>query len=226
MSTNTSRDDDERDSERFRPTHDGSRGPAFRDFKSDFLTFSRTKFAKDDRYSFYTAYKRMDEGGTGQGAPALPAQQGGAGGGNNPAYNAAIVKRNIRQGQAFGFLYESQTDRTIRQMLSDLAENNPAELAADAWDLIVQECDEPDDDLELAKLNTLWTTATIMNTVGHSVSTITDFSRYLNNLNAPDDGIADAANVLYEHAAAIRSIFELFFLLVDDRGDASLGGGV
>jgi hypothetical protein len=71
----------------------------------------------------------------------MPAQAGGAGGGVNPAYAAASTKKKIRHGQAFNFLYESQTDENIRQMLSDLEDTNPTELAADAWDLVVQECD-------------------------------------------------------------------------------------
>ena len=112
-------DKDDQDDPR-RPTHDGSRGPAFRTYKRDFLTFARGKFSKDDRHSWYTAFTRRDEGGTHANAPAMPAQAGGAGGGVNPALTAATTKRQIRQGQAFQFLYESQTDENMRQMLSDL----------------------------------------------------------------------------------------------------------
>ena len=115
----------------------------------------------------------------------MPAQAGGAGGGVNPAFTAATTKRQIRQGQAFQFLYESQTDENMRQMLSDLADTNPAELAGDAWDLVIRECDEPNDDLELSKMNLVWNGLTILNTVGYSESTITDFSRELNNTNRP-----------------------------------------
>ena len=114
----------------------------------------------------------------------MPAQAGGAGGGVNPAFTAATTKRQIRQGQAFQFLYESQTDENMRQMLSDLADTNPAELAGDAWDLVIRECDEPNDDLELSKMNLIWSGLTILNTVGYSESTITDFSRELNNTNS------------------------------------------
>ena len=143
----TSRDDD--DDHHRRITHDGSRGPEFRSFKRDFFNAARGRFSKDDRFNFLDAYLRRDEGGTAAGAPALPAQAGGAGGGVNPAHTAATTKRRVRQGQAFAFLYEAITDENLKQMLSDMADGNPAELAGDGWDLIVRECDEPDDDLEL-----------------------------------------------------------------------------
>ena len=174
-------DNDAPDHDRRYPTHDGSRGEAFRSYSRDFLAFARGKFAKDDRYSYHSAYHRKDEGGTHAAAPAMPNQAGGAGGGVNPAFTAATTKRQIRMGQAFHFLYESIVDDNLRQMLSDLADTNPAELAADAWDLIVRECDEPADDLEVAKLNLIWSQMSILNTVGYKASTITDYARELNN---------------------------------------------
>ena len=70
------RDDDDDDDQNYK--YSGERGAAFRPFKRDFLARAQGKFSKDDQYSYYKAYMRMDEGGTGQGAPALPAQQGGA----------------------------------------------------------------------------------------------------------------------------------------------------
>ena len=176
------RDDQENDDHR-KPTHDGSRGVAFRTFRRDFLALARGRFAKDDRYSYYQAFLRMDEGGTGNGAPAMPAAQGGAGGGANPAHAAATTKRSIRQGQAFHFLYEAITDENLREMLSALADGAPAELAGDAWALIVRECDEPSDDLELSRMDFTWNDTNILNTVGYSESTITDYARELNNIN-------------------------------------------
>ena len=176
------RDDQENDDHR-KPTHDGSRGVAFRTFRRDFLALARGRFAKDDRYSYYQAFLRMDEGGTGNGAPAMPAAQGGAGGGANPAHAAATTKRSIRQGQAFHFLYEAISDENLREMLSALADGAPAELAGDAWALIVRECDEPSDDLELSRMDFTWNDTNILNTVGYSESTITDYARELNNIN-------------------------------------------
>lgn len=163
MSSNNDAEYDDRG----RPMNDGTRGPAFRAYKRDFLALARGRFAKDDRHSFFEAYLRVDEGGTGAGAPAFPAQAGGAGGGVNPAYNQARVKYKTRQGQAYTYLYESQSDPNIKQMLSDLSETNPAELAGDAWDLVLAECDEPSDDLEVAKMDVIWTTTSVLNTVGY-----------------------------------------------------------
>ena len=96
-------DNDAPDHDRRYPTHDGSRGEAFRSYSRDFLAFARGKFAKDDRYSYHSAYHRKDEGGTHATAPAMPNQAGGAGGGVNPAFTAATTKRQIRMGQAFHF---------------------------------------------------------------------------------------------------------------------------
>ena len=195
-----SADDAHGDGDRARPKHDGSRGASFRSYKRDFLTTSRGKFAKDDRYAFHKAYLRIDEGGTGPGAPAMPAAAGGAGGGANPAHTAATMKRQVRHGLAFNYLYESITDENLKQMLADLADTNPAELAGDAWDLIVRECDEPHDDLELAKLNLEWSGMSIMNTVGYSESTMSDFARELNNAN----GRRPHAQIYNENAKAIK----------------------
>lgn len=63
-------DDDNYSSKRL--VYDGTRGAAFRTFKRDFLTKARARFGKDDRHSFHAAFLRMDEGGTGAGAPAMP----------------------------------------------------------------------------------------------------------------------------------------------------------
>ena len=131
----SSHDDDQDD--RHKLKYDCKRGPAFRKFRRDFLTVARGKFSKDDRYSFYKTYMRLDEGGTGNNAPAFPGQAGGAGGGVNPAHTAARTKQSIRHGQAYTFLYERIEDERVQQLLADLADTNPAELPADAWDLIV-----------------------------------------------------------------------------------------
>ena len=117
-------DDDNYSSKRL--VYDGTRGAAFRTFKRDFLTKARARFGKDDRHSFHAAFLRMDEGGTGAGAPAMPNQAGGAGGGVNPQFTAASIKRASRHGMAFGFLYDCFAceggNQDIAQMLSDLAD--------------------------------------------------------------------------------------------------------
>ena len=156
--------EDDKDSHSRRLVYDGTRGAAFRTFKRDFLTKARARFGKDDRHSFHAAYLRMDEGGTAAGAPAMPNQAGGAGGGINPQFTAATTKRAARHGMAFGFLYDCFASEggndDIAQMLSDLAETQPTELPGDAWDLVIAQCDENDDDLELQKMNLEWANAT------------------------------------------------------------------
>ena len=53
-------------------SYDGQRGPLFRAYRRDVMATARGMFAKDDRYSYFHAFKRIDEGGTGPGAPARP----------------------------------------------------------------------------------------------------------------------------------------------------------
>ena len=113
MSTRHESDSDEPRRLRF----SGIRGPSFRKERRDFFALARGKFCKDDRHSFYLAFKRMDEGGTSQGAPPLPAAQGGAGGGANAAHTAAVTKRTIRQGSAYRWLYELQDDEDSQMCL-------------------------------------------------------------------------------------------------------------
>ena len=136
---------------------DCERGEAYRTWVRNALEHCRGKFAsqnKSERYSFRDAYMRKDEGGTAQGAPALPPQQ--VNGNNNPAHTAAVNNRQVRQQSAYAWLYAHITSDAMRELLSDLASNDPNELAGDAWDLIRNECDEPDDDLELTKMDREW----------------------------------------------------------------------
>ena len=126
--------DNDQDSARKFLRYNGTRGAPFRTFKRDFLTRARGRFGKDDRHSFYLAFMRMDEGGTGAGAPVLPNQAGGAGGGVNPQYTAAITKLRSRHGMAFGMLYDCFSDEKdgnvhIAQMLSDLADTKQTMLS-------------------------------------------------------------------------------------------------
>ena len=167
-----------------RAMNDGTKGAAFRTYKRDFSNETRGQFARDDVNSFWVTYMRDDEGGTGTNAVALPAQAGGSGGGVNAAYTAAVRKKAVRNGKAFVYLVESTNNEGLKQMLADLAATEPAELAADAWNLILEECDDPSDDLELSTMNLKWTAMSIMNTVGHKLETITEFARALNNANA------------------------------------------
>ena len=141
----------------------GDRGEPFRTFKRDFLVFARGKFAKDDQFSFHSAFIGMDQGGTAAGAPAMPGTQ------------AATQKQAVRRNQAFTFLYDLIDEPRLRQMLSDLADANPAPaagIAKAAWDLVLQECDDSHDDLELGQLDLIWANTTVLNSVGYKSSTM------------------------------------------------------
>ena len=177
----SNRDQNANESEKL--TYHGRRGPEFRTFKRDFMAIARGRFSKDDRFSFHAVFHRRDEGGTANGAPPMPAQQGGQGGGVNAAFTQATVKKAVRNGEAYRMLYQTMEDDSIKEMLFALAEQDPAELAADAWALVEAQCGEPSDDLELSKSNLLWEKTNIMNSVGHKLETITDFARELTNIN-------------------------------------------
>ena len=139
------------------PENTGERGEKFRMYRRDFLSFARGEFSsRDDRFSYLACYMRQDEGGTDANAPAMPA---------GAHAQAAANRKAMRHGKAYKLLYDSTKSNSLRQMLADLATTNPAELPGDAWDLIVSECDDVHDDLELVKLNNVWNSATIMNTV-------------------------------------------------------------
>ena len=124
-------DDDDKDS--WRISYDGTRGPKWRAFRRDFMQKARGRYAKDDRFSFKTAYLKLDEGGTAPGAPALP---GGA------PLAACQAKRERRLGQAYTFLYECISDDRLKDMLADIPDNHADGAAGAAWDLIVRECDD------------------------------------------------------------------------------------
>ena len=53
------------------PQYSGKRGAEWREFKRQLIVFSSGKFAKDDKYSYLTAYTGKDDGGTAPGAPPL-----------------------------------------------------------------------------------------------------------------------------------------------------------
>ena len=80
------------------PQYSGKRGAEWREFKRQLIVFSSGKFAKDDKHSYLNAYKGMDDGGTAEGAPALP---------NNAT---ALQKQVVRRQEAFVYLYKLQDD--------------------------------------------------------------------------------------------------------------------
>ena len=81
--------DDADDDRSWRIRYDGSRGPKWRTFRRDFMQLAQGKYCKDDRFSYKSAYLKMDEGGTAAGALAI---SGGA------PQAACLAKRERRCG--------------------------------------------------------------------------------------------------------------------------------
>ena len=156
--------------------YNGERGPAWRKYRRDMLSTARGKFSKNDKYSFKQAMLGTDEGGVDPAAPAMPAAAA--------ALSMAQQKRIVRHGEAYKFVYDSIGEERLKNMLDAIDDNHADGLAKAAWDLIIRECDDPGDELELTRLNILWTCASVMNTVGHSPSTIVDYHRELQTMNA------------------------------------------
>ena len=129
----------------------------------------------EDDYSIWSACNDNDQGGGSQGADPLPAQ------GQNGHANA-VRKRRKRQAKAFSIIYQHISDERIKEMLHDLPQNDRR--GADAWALVVRECDQGTTDLEILDIKQDFTNATIESNVGHSEETIINFSRLLNSLES------------------------------------------
>jgi hypothetical protein len=146
---------------------DGLRGESWRIFIRDVKAHARGRFSKDDKFNWGKVMTGIDAGGAAQGAPALP---------NG---DAAQIKQDIRRGETYTFLYEHIACDKIKQMLQILADGpEPADgIGKAAWDLIVREGQEDENDLELEDLNEAWEAMSIMNTVGIRLTSVNDFRR-------------------------------------------------
>ena len=60
----------------------------------------------------------------------------------------------------------------------------PDRLGAEAWQLILRECGEGTSDLEMIKIKASFNNASITDSVGHKIDTITAFGRHLNAHNS------------------------------------------
>ena len=150
--------------------HDGTRGHSFEEFKARFKSNLLAEFLKDDHYSAWDAVM-----GTDQGSPNGPAMPGGA----NLA--GAQLKLRKRQTNAYKLIFQHINDPKIRELLNAI--NNPDACGRLGWELIVRECEESLTDLEAMTLKAKFTNASIMESVGHTESTITDYIRYLHAIN-------------------------------------------
>ena len=149
--------------------HDGSRGASFLEFKQRFKSNMIAEFIGDSDWSAWETCIGADQGGGGQGAPNMPAI-------NAQDHGAAVRNRIKRQAFAYKLVFRHINDPRLRELLNELG--NPDSVGRDAWQLIETECQEQMTDLEIIELKERFTSATIMSSVGHSESSITDYARY------------------------------------------------
>jgi hypothetical protein len=174
---------------------DGLRGESWRIFIRDVKAHARGRFSKDDKFNWGKVMTGIDAGGAAQGAPALP---------NG---DAAQIKQDIRRGETYTFLYEHIACDKIKQMLQILADGpEPADgIGKAAWDLIVREGQEDENDLELEDLNEAWEAMSIMNTVGIRLTSVNDFRRSIDIM----DGKRPANHRKDENAKARKLLHAL-----------------
>ena len=140
-------DDQNGHSRLFTDAWDGSRTPLFLRFKRDFQAGADAVFLHEDDYSIWQACTDLDQGGQAQGADQLPAQ------GQN-GYTNAVRRRRKRQARAFQEVYRHVNDDRLKEMLSDLPSDDRR--GANAWALLLRECDQGTTDLEIIDLQDTW----------------------------------------------------------------------
>ena len=190
----------------------GSRTPAgsTRTFKRDFKAQANALFLHEDDHSIWQAMTDVDQGRQGANADPMPAV------GQNGHVNA-VRRRRRRQAKAFERVYAHIDDERLREMLSDLPDDDRR--GVNAWNLVLRECDEGTSDLEILATKSEFESATIESTVGYSEDTIIKFSRVLHSLNArlPDAhkysethlSVKMLANINHPDALALEAVTEL-----------------
>ena len=153
----------------------GARAPGFLKFKRDLKAAANCIYLNEDDYSVWQAISDEDQGGNHPNADPLPAQ--GAGG-----HPAAVRKRKKRQAKAFAIVYAHIDDERIKELLDALPDTGRR--GAEAWQLILDNCDSGTSDLEIKQLKKDWHSMSIEKTVGYSEETITLYHRELSSLNA------------------------------------------
>ena len=156
-------------------THDGSRTTTFIKFKREFETGASAHYLNDDDYSIWQVLDDTHQGGNGATAPALPAA-GAAG------HAAATRKHKKRINVAFERVCSHIDDDRLREMMHALPADDRR--AYDAWQLVLRNCDQGTTDLNLQAIEDAFVEASIEKTVGHSLESITKFSKHLASLNA------------------------------------------
>ena len=146
------------------PYH-GKRGTRFEQFVRDFGASMAEK--GDEDASLYDTMLGIDPGGDDPAAPA--------------AGNAAAVRRRVRRlAQLYSHIYRHVPEPRLREMMDAAARND----GRAAFQMLVANCRQQIDDLELLSMNSEFDNATILKNVGYNLDSITNFARYLNGLNA------------------------------------------
>ena len=153
----------------------GSRTPAFRKFKRDIQAGADAYFLHEDENSILQAWLDTDTGGQDPAADPLPAV------GVNGHINA-VRRRRRRQAKAFSILYNHIDDVRLREMLSAIPRGDRR--GVEAWNLLIEECDEGTTDLQILAIRAEFETASIEKDVGYNEETVTFFARLLNSINS------------------------------------------
>lgn len=147
------------------PPYMGKRGVAWDCFVRDFGAAAAGK--GDDENSMEETMLGEDIGGDAPGAlPGLQAAQ--------------VRRRAKRLRELYAQLYKHIPEPRLREMMHATARND----GRAAFRLLEANCRQNIDDLEMLQQDANWNSATILNSVGFNLDSITLFSRHLNGLNA------------------------------------------
>jgi len=195
MMSSTDNDWDARKYPKCKP-YFGKRGVEFEKFVRDFG--AAIAGDGDDDASLEDTMLGMDPGGDAAGAPVAI---GGA---------AAARRRAKRLRDLYAALYRHVPEPRLREMMHATARNDGRAV----FRMLEANCRQAIDDLELLQMDGDWNSATILNSVGFNVDSITLFSRHLNGLNA----LRPAANRKTEDDLTTK-----FLACVDTNIEATLG---
>ena len=151
----------------------GARTPEFRKFKRDFKASADAMFLHEDDYSVWQAMADTDQGGRDPNADPLPGQ-------NQAGYANAVRRRKRRQKTAFKVIYRHIDNERIKEMLDALPDDDRR--GAEAWKLILNQCDLGASDLQMEEIRREFESASISKDVGHQEETMTIFARVLNSM--------------------------------------------
>ena len=100
-------------------------------------------FLHEDDWSIWQACIDSDQGGQAQGADALP-------GPNQSGHANAVRRRKRRQKTAFKIVYKHIDNERIKEMLDALPDDDRR--GAEAWKLVLNQCDLGASDLQMEEI--------------------------------------------------------------------------